>query len=333
MEFQQGVFLKFRLTSKLHLGSVQVDLPEGAVIEFDGMTVKWGGASYNVPAVKGAVAAGWLVPVEDNVSRYIPKPAGVRVRPTTGENTKEAMEVETSSDEEEVVGSYKDTMDRRREEARVAAASSMESKVVVVPDETIIEEVPEFHPTKSSFTVSQQLETTPKKYAVERDPADTEVSTRGAHGFNKTAQAESEEDAGVPVMRFKTSAVQKTVLDSEAKVMSEIKRLENQSVKVEKLVKPATHAEGEDIKSRKGDASGDVAEARSGMELEELLPDAISTGKPKIDWDMDIHWRKRIAKALTYTDRPETLKQILAVEAPKVADFLRAELKKLDISI
>ena len=343
MEFEQGTFQKFRMTSKLHLGSVQVDLPEGAVVLFDGQTLKWGEQSYNVPAVRGAVVAGWLVPIEDNVSRYIPKPAGVRVRPATDVDGKEreSMVIETSSDEAEVVGNYKDTMDKRREDARNAAASSSEFKATIIPSDTVTEEI-EFKPVVKP----QVLPVTPpdaplggKKYAVEADySSDHEVSRKGAgtSGFSKVVQSDEDGSSeGVPVARFSTPAVQKTVLSDPGKVASEISRLENsRPAKVQKIATTVAPKPAAAPKPRPSAITGCVA----GDTVEELMPDVAAT-KPiakkasSFEWDMSGHWATRAKKALTFADKPEILRAILAVEIPSVVKFIKVELAKQGIPI
>jgi hypothetical protein len=325
MDFQQGTFLKFKVTSpRIHLGAYQVDIPEGAVVEFDGQTLKWGGESYNVPAIKGAVVAQWMVPVGDNVSRYIPKPAGVKVRPAKGGTEgSQAMEIETTSDEEEVVTDYKATMDKRREDARLANITQSEDPAdgvqVSSSNDTPIE-IPE----PKAF----EAKTITVDSGDEREVAHMQNST-----FTKTA-IDASENEGVAIARFDSPAKQKTLLSDGAQAAREVNRLENSGAA--KLIKTAKVAvepvEGEDINFRKNGATGDVSEARAGMELEELMPDALSTGKPQpFDWDMTVHWRKRVALALTYVDRPEILKQILAVEAPTIAHFLKTELDKRGI--
>lgn len=311
MDFQQGTFVKLRVTSKVHLGAFQVDLPEGAIVEFDGQTVHYGGASYNVPAVRGAVTAGWLVPEDDNVSRYIPKPAGVHVRPATpgAKGDKEPMMVETTSDEEEVVGNYETQMDDRREAARVAASTT-----------------PQKLPAKA-VTVSQP----------DPLPVEVEYPSEPEEGGMQVVSGDDQE--AVPVARFGTPAVQKNKFNSVSEMAQEAAKLDSsgRTVKVQKLAhaRPsATQAEGEDINARTGGATGDVSEAKSGDDLEEILPDALSTGRPQaFSWDKSGHWRKRVEKALEYADKPDVLRQILEVETASVVGHLKSELARRGISL
>lgn len=358
-EFVQGTFKRYRLTSKLHLGSVQVDLPADAIVDFDGTTLNWGGTTYNVPAVKGAVVNGWLVPARDNVSQYIPKPAGVRVRPaqTDGNTSKETLAIETISDEQEVVGNYKDRMDGRREDARLAAAESDSNyKVTVTPQDLPVEIAP-FRPKVAYETEDEEVlvgrvnsptgaerpqpKVTPAqppkmKMAISSDD-ERIVASRGDSGFAKTGGVVVSEDNGaVPVARFSNPAKQTTLLADGAHAAREINRLDNGVPKVERLVqKPTTQiTEGEDLKSHPGGTTGDVEHARSGSDLEELLPDALSAGKPKsFDWDMSVHWRTRVTKALAFADKPEALRAICAMEIPSVVKSIKVELAKKGISV
>jgi hypothetical protein len=70
---------------------------------------------------------------------------------------------------------------------------------------------------------------------------------------------------GVVISRVRTAAHQRTVLDSRTNVTQEINRLDNTPVKVT----PAKHH-----------ATGDVQQALAGDDLEDILPNAASTGKP-----------------------------------------------------
>lgn len=115
IEFTQGEFQKLRTTNKIHLGAFQVDLPKGIVVEFDGETLKWGGKTYNVPQLSAGANAGWLVKVADTTSKYVPKPAGVRVRPaqSAGNKRGDVMPMEEATEEEMVVDTLGNAKKRR----------------------------------------------------------------------------------------------------------------------------------------------------------------------------------------------------------------------------
>jgi hypothetical protein len=80
-----------------------------------------------------------------------------------------------------------------------------------------------------------------------------------------------------------------------------------------------------------GGATGDVAEAISGDDLADLLPDAVKGPEPTkgIEWDKSAHWRTRAKTAVdTYGDDPDTLAAIKAVESPGVVKAIDAALAK-----
>lgn len=297
MEFKQGKFFKFRVASpRIHLGAVQVDLPEGAIVGFDGQTLEWGGTTYNVPALKGAVTAGWLVPQNDNVSRYVPKSAGVKVRPAQGNQEGKLMEIETSSDEEEVVEDYKVKMDKRREDARRA-------NMISQPDEPEGIEISGGHDDMLLEAPEPVGFDSQIKFDVETEE-EREVAHVGKNkAFTKTVVPEDASSEGTPIARL-ASPKTRTVLDGEAKVVSAIASAER-TKKVEKLVTAKTVLEAKKI--------------------------AKVAATEKFAWDLSLHWKKRVALALKYADRPDILEQIMEVETPTVIEFLKAELSKRGI--
>jgi len=136
--FTQGAFQKFRFKTKVHLGGIKdpalptagKDMPEGAIIEFDGQIMRYAGTDYPCALLVGGIRAGWLVPVDDGVSRYVPQPAGVEVRPAQSVSAQRGAPVGVMpvSQEEAFVGSV-DQTNQRREEARVAAARGVAAQV------------------------------------------------------------------------------------------------------------------------------------------------------------------------------------------------------------
>lgn len=113
MQFTKGNFVALRATTKIHLGQIGEDILEDDVIEFDGQTLKMSGHEHKLSALKGAIKAGWFVPATDTTSKYVPKPAGVRIKTSLtqeDENAERAeMSVSTINDEERVVGTIKTT--------------------------------------------------------------------------------------------------------------------------------------------------------------------------------------------------------------------------------
>lgn len=119
IQWKTGTFYMFRATTKVHLGAVSRDIFEDDEVEFDGQICRINGEAFPVPQLRAAYKAGWLVPIDDNVSRYIPKPAGVQVRPaqSAGNDRGAPIPVEHASEDEQVVGSVSATAARRKEAA------------------------------------------------------------------------------------------------------------------------------------------------------------------------------------------------------------------------
>ena len=111
IEWKRGEFHTFRATTKIHLGKVEKDIFEDDIIDFDGQTLKYAGEEFSLSTLRAAVKAGWFVPVTDNVSKYVPQPANIKIKPAQAvdQNTRGvAMKVEQASDEERVVGTLSD---------------------------------------------------------------------------------------------------------------------------------------------------------------------------------------------------------------------------------
>jgi hypothetical protein len=93
------------------LGKTGVSVPKGSDVMYDGSKAEVGGQEFNVPELRGAIRAGWLVPEqsydEDDRSAEMPIAANIQVRPADGGNpmnrpNMSAMPAATESDEREV---------------------------------------------------------------------------------------------------------------------------------------------------------------------------------------------------------------------------------------
>lgn len=123
IKFKRGEFQEFRATIDVHLGKYETYIPKDEIVEFDGSTLKWGGEEYHGMAnVRGAVKNRWMVPAEDETSKYRPKPAGVTVRPADDASSKErteATEITTVDDEERLVGTVAGVRAEAKKQRRV----------------------------------------------------------------------------------------------------------------------------------------------------------------------------------------------------------------------
>jgi hypothetical protein len=150
---------------------------------------------------------------------------------------------------------------------------------------------------------------------------------------------------GRPVARLKSPTTIRMELKDERAVSEAVRKLESGGpVRPQKLaaVKPPVKPEPkttplviedeaeEEVgvpisQTLHNGATGDVAEARVGDTLEELLPDAASSGIPTtFQWDKKGHWRDRVKRAYDmYRDRPDIIQQICAVETATVVKHLQ----------
>ena len=111
--------IAFRVGQKQHfiaartfaLGKTGISVPKGSDVMYDGSIADVGGSEYPVPELRGAIRAGWLVPMasydEDDRSAERPVAANIQVRPADGGNplhrpNMQAMAAATETDEREV---------------------------------------------------------------------------------------------------------------------------------------------------------------------------------------------------------------------------------------
>ena len=100
-------FQSYRATTKIHLSGTHIN--EREVVEFDGAKLRrQDGTDLNLEypsAFQGAINAGWVVADGEDVTPYIPQPAGVEVRSAKADGTdREVIDVGTVFDEDANVG-------------------------------------------------------------------------------------------------------------------------------------------------------------------------------------------------------------------------------------
>ena len=109
--FKMGQMQHFIAARTFALGKTGVSVPKGSDVMYDGSKADVGGQEFNVPELRGAIRAGWLVPEqrydENDRSAEMPIAANIQVRPADGGNpmnrpNMQAMPAATESDEREV---------------------------------------------------------------------------------------------------------------------------------------------------------------------------------------------------------------------------------------
>jgi len=354
--FETGIFKPYRATNKIHLGTIQQDIPEGTIVEFDGSILKWGGQTYTVPQLQAGIRAGWLVPAADTTSIYRPQPAGVRVRPaqSAGSERGEPMQMEEASEEEQVVGTVAGAAERR-EDARIAGAHQVQRPAPAPAPVQPSPAQPEFEdapappedmdatppPATATTTISEPVPTEVEYVTPAPPPAP--VSEPHVTKVGRTMEVISEDGGdqeAEAVATIRTPAKQRTLITDSSAAANAVNQLDNRPPpKAQKIANasapvPEAATPSQDIRhTGKDGASGDVSVAMSGDDLTDILPGAAvppaPAPTPNIQWDRNLHWRSRVQQAISeYGDNPVAIRQILAQETPNVAKHIRSELIK-----
>lgn len=235
IQFVRGEFQAFEvmIESGLHVGAIADNLAYGEVVFYDGQTLKRGSMDVPgdlVPNLKGAIKAGWLVPEGEEGTRYVPKPADIRIHAaeSRGRDRGEGHRITTVSDEERDLGS--------REDIRRRAA-------------------------QQGHRPAQQQAIASRQGAQVSEGAPTGAVM--ADDFEDDVEALEDGSVGRVVGKFMTKAKADPVsVDKAGRVIKEI----------EGKTAPS-------VRKRVAKATGDVQTARVGDDLEDLLPDAASSGK------------------------------------------------------
>ena len=338
-QYVRGEFQRFRALTKISIGKAGTDVYKDEIIEFDGTTVRIAGDAHVDPAIRGAIAAGWFVPEEDNISQYVAKRADIKLRPALNAAGKADMELavtELTDDEREV-----STLSGSRAKT-AAAATSPQQRTGAASRDSKDDEI---------ARLKAQL-AGPARAPV--DPRDAEIAALRAQLAAKEGKTQgvtitqtddysdldeytdSSGQGGVAVSRIKSAAV--TSFKADPNVMrAEAQKLEQRDGKPLNVIKRSAS-----VRLSADAATGDVQEAREALDVEDLLPDAIK-GKPKgksgvvntegedsapstvvfvkasdgtqIPWDKGNHWRVRVKTILDrYSGDEKTMNAILAIE-------------------
>lgn len=138
IKFKTGDMQLFIATRSFALGTLNITVPVGAEVTFDGTTVDYSGTRHTFPQLRGAVTAGWLVPnqeyEEGNPEYGKPVSAGIKMRPPTDSSgtAKAAAAVTLETDERIVMSSAEHaatTRDQNRQQTtRKASVGGAESQ-------------------------------------------------------------------------------------------------------------------------------------------------------------------------------------------------------------
>jgi len=109
IRFKTGDFQAFTATRSFALGNFNVRIEKGTELEFDGSTVKYAGADYSFPQLRGAISAAWIVLTDsyDSADPEYGRPASakIQVRSATERDQPRTM-ISTVEQDERIVMNY-----------------------------------------------------------------------------------------------------------------------------------------------------------------------------------------------------------------------------------
>jgi hypothetical protein len=278
------------------------------------------------PARKKAPAKKFAVQGEERISMPIQK----------GDDTENAGEVvaeiqpRTIVEEEQTitlnVAPAKPAVDASTPEKRLGA-----SGVVVVDDQRNMGAI-RLSSEATRVDLDASAKVTPNTTGTVRMDNEAQVG-----GRRKVATPQGDQD-GVAVGRvLSPTHTEFTATDANTNSTAVERVAQGKTLKVEHFDAPP-----------KAEATGDVQEARSGEELDEILPEAVTPPKPEkktylpadqdpaykavqalipdFKWDKDRRWQDRVEDAMKHVENPPYLKGIIAVETETVGQEIKKRL-------
>ncbi len=339
-----GTFRDFRANVKFHLGRLQVDIPEGQVVQYDGQILRVSGQEHPYPEIRSTIKAGWLVPIGDSVSDYIPVSAGITVRPAQ-DTTKVKQSPTTVSGEETYVGpaTKAGAVKKAAEVTTTSEGLTLKGKTFnssLVKDtegdgrtvgQAIKPKVTASSPTPSS-------EGTP--VAKLKRASKTSFSMDGSTSMN--AGEPTEDVTGVVEHLAPPAKVIRPQAGPKADLLASkggiVAAAADSVEEILDAVDPATHAQMLAIQRKKQVAASTpsvatpvvkvakpvaaavkvVAKAPTSVEDVVINGDSLEIA-PGIRWDKKIHWKSRVKIAVDqYRNSPDVLALIKSYEVPSV---------------
>lgn len=313
IQFKVGQFQTFRATTQVSMPEV-LNIPTGyiskdALIEYDGQTLKYGGSTYSVSQLRSAIKAGWFVVEADTTSTYVPQPAKVSIHKAQAANEErgEPMTVSTVVDEERDLGTIASIMGRDAPKAAAPEDGEVVSKIKTAAKQRTV--LKDGHEAAQAI---RKLDNTPppRAEAVKKAVAsgDVQEAMTGEHLEEILPDAES---AGTPEPGVAGEGDMPHLTAEERALALRDARMAKMAAATPA---PAPTPEPEPV------------ETPSDKALREAKITALQAVIPDFEWDMDIHWRTRVKKALTYKDNPSFLNGIMAVEIDAVKKHVRESL-------
>ena len=238
---------------------------------------------------------------------------------------------EDTNQGEQVVGVIEESPDMALEVAPAVPAVKADAPRPGISGALVLQEQQD----KGRISLSQEATKLPLHESAKAVQSSTEtVRIKEASVSQNGAQRAPETDQGVAVGRILSPTKTSFVADGVNTSPSAIQRTaEGGRAKVEKYATDQDHEEVRSADPVTAKATGDVEEARSGDNLEDLLPNAAKTPEvykrpdedpayaavkmmiPDFEWNKDLPVKDRVSNAIKHLDNPMYLKGILAVES------------------
>lgn len=127
IRFKTNEFQMFTATRTFALGQPSVTIARGTDLEFDGASLRYAGAVYPAPQLRGAISSGWIVPTgefdENDASYGAPVSANIKMRPPTDNGPSKPVAPVTAEADERIVMSSVDHAANTRDNNRGNAAA------------------------------------------------------------------------------------------------------------------------------------------------------------------------------------------------------------------
>lgn len=367
-------FQKYRALTRIHLPPPnEGHLETKEVVSFDGTTLlRDDGTKIELPfptAIRGAIKAGWLVPIDSDVTQYTPKSAGVEVRAaqSTGEK-RERINVMTVQDEERDLGSRMAIRKGADQNSAKRVSQGARTGVVVQRDDSGGVVVGRFKTSAKSEPVQvgrddhkvRNAADMKSKVEVERMGKPVRSATftgdvqEARSGDTLTDLLPDAESSGRPEGTFVNDGVAVSSagssvggsddgviigsVDRKAAAAPVDKNTEALENALRSWADTGTTWNGKPVDLADMSVmvkatlrSLDAARSNVAAAPPEAAPEAPTEEASEFSWDVSTHWKTRVALALgTYGDDPEALKAILELEpSAGVKKAIKARLEEL----
>lgn len=335
LAFATGVFNSYRAVLKFHAGKIATDIREGEVVQFDGQTIRINGVEHNYPELRAAIRVGWVVPENDNISKYRPKSSNVKVRPAV--DTKKGKEAQvTITQDEQDMGPAVRKVSAPKEEVVSTPAFSREVKNA---DDSEREVGPSIR--NASVKSGDPNNEDARPIGKVRTPAVTKtVISDGAQAAREAARLDNDPPPRAILASVKGNDIHaaeaekvESIIDSlnpedRARMIAEQRKAQAKAEAA--ATKPVEATTAPAPKAPKPAKSVEPKVSKPTTVEEVIIQgDEIDLGNG-IKWDKNLHWRTRAKIAAEkYGDSPESLKAIIAVETPAVNALIKERMAAL----